>query len=112
MNTSELTHIDQRTLNSLGSVSTATIAMQLYKRGFGRCYLNGVKPLHNGTSGFVGPAFTLRNIPMREDIEDLGVLGNPDYPHRKAIETTPAGSCLVSDSCGNLTAGVLGDITC
>ncbi len=110
MNTSELTHIDQQILSNLGSVSTATIAMQLYKRGFRRCYLNGVKPLHNGTNSFVGPAFTLRNIPMREDIDDLGVLGNPDYPQRKAIETTPTGCCLVSDSCGNLTAGVLGDI--
>ena len=110
MNTSEFAYVDQQTLNNLGSVSTATIAMQLYKRGFRRCYLNGIKPLHNGTNGFVGPAFTLRNIPMREDFEDLGILGNPDYPQRKAIETTPTGCCLISDSCGNLEAGILGDI--
>ena len=78
MNTSEFAYVDQQTLNNLGSVSTATIAMQLYKPGLRRCYLNGIKPLHDGTGGFVGPAFTLRNIPMREDIEELGVLGKTD----------------------------------
>lgn len=101
--------IEQKILEKLASVSTATITMQLYKRGYRRCYLGGVKPLHDKTSGFVAPAFTLRNIPIREDIDDMSILGNPEHSQRKAIETTPAGYCLVNDACANSTAGTFGD---
>ena len=94
----------------LSRVSTATIATQLYKRGYRRCFLDGVKPLHSGTSSFVAPAFTLRNIPMRDDMDDMSILANPQYPQRDAVENTPAGHCLVNDACGNLMAGTIGDI--
>ena len=102
--------IDQRILDILANVSTATIAMQLFKRGFRNYYHHGVKPLHSGTHTFVAPAFTLRNIPMREDFGDMAILTKPEYPQRKAIETTPPGCCLVSDACSNVTVGLLGDI--
>lgn len=102
--------MDQRILDILANVSTATIAMQLFKRGFRNYYLHGIKPLHSGTQTFVAPAFTLRNIPMREDFGDMAILTKPEYPQRKAIETTPPGCCLVSDACSNVTVGLLGDI--
>ena len=41
----------------------------------------------------VGPAFTLRYIPAREDRNQLSVFRNPDHPQRKAIEDLPAGPC-------------------
>ena len=110
MNDTNARTIDPEMLTRLAKVSTATIAMQLYKRGYRRCYLNGIKPLHSGTANFVAPAFTLRNIPMREDVDDMAILGDPDYPQRSAIETTPAGYCLVNDACSNVTAGTIGDI--
>ena len=110
MNDTSALTIDPGMLTRLAKVSTATIAMQLYNRGYRRCYLNGVKPLHPGTASFVAPAFTLRNIPMREDVDDTTILGDPEYPQRNAIETTPAGYCLVNDACSNVTAGTIGDI--
>ena len=106
----ETNSIEPNILEKLASVSTATITMQLYKRGYRRCYLDGVKPLHDKTRAFVAPAFTLRNIPISEDVEDMAILGNPEYPQRKAIETTPAGYCLVNDACANSAAGTFGDI--
>jgi regulator of RNase E activity RraA len=45
----------------------------------------------------VGPAFTLRNIPSREDLDHLGVFENPSHPQRRSIETVPPGHVLVVD---------------
>ena len=58
----------------------------------------------------VGPAFTLRNIPMREDLQTWERRGDPDYPQRQAIETAPAGSVLVMDCRGDPGSGQAGDI--
>jgi len=110
MNDTNALTIDPEMLTRLAKVSTATIATQLYKRGYRRCYLNGVKPLHPGTASFVAPAFTLRNIPMREDVDDMAILGDPEYPQRSTIGTTPSGYCPVNDACANVTAGTIGDI--
>ncbi len=49
-----------------------------------------------------GPAFTLRYIPAREDIDTLDVFKDYDHPQRKAIETIPPGHVLVMD-CRNQT---------
>ena len=46
----------------------------------------------------VGPAFTLRYIPAREDLNQLTEFRKSDHPQRVAIETCPAGSVIVFDS--------------
>ena len=46
----------------------------------------------------VGPAFTLRYIPAREDLNRLEVFRNPDHPQRAAVERCPPGAVLVMDS--------------
>jgi regulator of RNase E activity RraA len=45
----------------------------------------------------VGEAFTLRNIPAREDLDVISVFENPEHPQRKAIESVPPGEVLVID---------------
>ena len=34
----------------------------------------------------VGPAFTMRSIPARKDLDQLSAFDNPMHPQRKAIE--------------------------
>lgn len=51
----------------------------------------------------VGPAFTLRYIPAREDRNPITVFRNPDHPQRVAMETCPPGHVLVMD--GRRTRG-------
>ena len=63
--------LPEGTLEKLRQVSTSTIATQLYKRGFRQPQLLGVKPLSEVADGFVGEAFTMRFIPMREDVDGL-----------------------------------------
>ncbi|MCO5064602.1 MAG: ribonuclease activity regulator RraA [Rhizobiaceae bacterium] len=100
----------ENTIDVLKSVSTATITSQLRKRGIRNVLIVGAKPLNSTPRTFAGEAFTLRFIPMREDLSQGDVLSNPDYPPRKAIETVPPGHVLVVDCRGDVRAGVLGDI--
>ena len=66
----------------------------------------------SGSTGanLVGPAFTLRNIPAREDVDNVGVFTNPEHPQRKAIEITPAGHVLVIDCRSDTRAACAGQI--
>ncbi|MDA0160669.1 ribonuclease activity regulator RraA [Solirubrobacter ginsenosidimutans] len=84
-----------RTLELLKSVSTATITTQLLSRGLRNVFLHGVTPLNQ--LPMAGPAFTLRYIPAREDIDTLDVFKDYDHPQRKAIEDVPPGHVLVMD---------------
>ena len=68
---SRLEPLPDGVLETLRKVSTSTIATQLYKRGFRQPQLLGVKPLSDVADGFVGEAYTMRFIPMREDVDGL-----------------------------------------
>jgi regulator of RNase E activity RraA len=102
--------VSEDTLAPLRRVSTATITTQLFKRGLRYQYLQGVKPLTRYGANLVGPAFTLRNIPCREDLDTVAVFTNPDHPQRKAIEVTPPGHVLVVDCRGDPRAASAGQI--
>ncbi len=85
----------------LSRVSTATLCTQLFKRGFRNVFMQGVGQLTEPTGGnLVGPAFTMRSIPAREDLDQLSAFDNPDHPQRKAIESVPVGHVLVLDCRG------------
>jgi len=105
--------VSDAALEQLRHVSTATLTTQLFKRGLRNVFLQGVAPLVKpapGAPNLVGPAFTLRNIPAREDLDHVGVFQNPDHPQRKAVETAPAGSVLVQDCRGDRTVASVGSI--
>ncbi len=97
-------------IGRLQAVSTATLTLQLLKRGLRNCFIRGARPLNPARGRFAAPAYTLRFIPMREDLSRVEVLGDPDYPPRKAIEDISPGMALVIDARGDLGAGVIGDI--
>lgn len=97
------------TLDKLARASTATITMQLLKRGLRHGAVKGARPLDPKHMRCVGPAFTLRFIPMREDLAGPPKPGTM-LPHRMAVETAPAGAVLVIDSGGAENCGTLGDI--
>jgi len=93
--------IDELTRERLRHVSTATLCTQLFKRGLRNVYLQGVARLTHPSGGnLVGPAFTMRSIPAREDLDQISAFDNPDHPQRKAIESVPPGHVLVLDCRG------------
>jgi regulator of RNase E activity RraA len=107
---SELMHVDPEVLEWLSRASTATITTQLFQRGLRNLFLNGLRPMNPGHCRFVGEAVTLRNIPMREDLDRLEVFRDPEHPQRKAIEMVGPGQVLVMDCRGDLRGASGGNI--
>ena len=96
--------------NKLAAVSTATATTVLLKRGLRNTFIGGVRLINPDAPRLVGPAYTLRYIPSREDIDHPGVFENRMHPQRRAVEECPAGAVLVIDSRGDATAASAGGI--
>jgi len=82
----------------LKSVSTATLTTVLFKRGFRNVFVQGVFLLNRDAPRMVGVAYTLRYIPAREDLDQLGAFEGRGHPQREAIEACPPGQVLVMDA--------------
>jgi len=81
----------------------------LLKKGIRRCWMQGPKPLVPTGGRLVGPAFTLRFVPAREDLATPESWAKP-ISTRGAIEAMPEGCIAVADAMGIDTAGIFGDI--
>src|SRR5690606_10164654 len=95
----------QEAIGLLKGVSTATLTTQLLKHRLVSTWMRGVLPLNAAPVQFVGEAFTLRLLPMREDLMDPDIVKNPEYPQRKVIESCPEGQVLVVDARGVTDVG-------
>jgi regulator of RNase E activity RraA len=94
----------------LASVSTATLTTCLFKRGFRNQMIQGVLPLNPDAPRLVGPAYTLRYIPAREDLDLLSGFADRSHPQRKGVEECPEGHVFVIDSRGDARAASAGGI--
>jgi regulator of RNase E activity RraA len=94
----------------LETVSVATIATALYKRGLRNQVIQDVHPVQRKGRNMVGPAFTLRYMPAREDRNQLVEFRNPKHPQRHAVEICPPGHVMVMDSRKCAHAASAGDI--
>lgn len=106
-----MTDIAPDTTSKLSKVSTATITTCLFKRGLRNQMIQGVLPLGPGKR-MVGPAYTLRYIPAREDIDVLATFADRSHPQRKGVEDCPPGAVFVIDSRGDPRAASAGGILC
>ena len=97
------------TRQRLMQVSTATLTTVLFKHGLRNTFLQGPRPL-GAAQRLVGPAYTLRYIPAREDLDPLTVFEDRRHPQRVAIEECPAGHVLVIDSRGDALAASAGNL--
>jgi regulator of RNase E activity RraA len=97
-------------MEKLKNVSTATLTTVLFKRGFRNVFIQGVFLLNRDAPRMVGPAYTLRYIPAREDIDQLGAFEGRGHPQREAIEACPPGAVLVMDARRDASAATGGDI--
>jgi regulator of RNase E activity RraA len=93
----------------LRNVTTATITTMLLKKGIRRCWMHGPMPLVPNGQRLVGPAFTLRFVPVREDLATPESWSKP-ISTRGAIEAMPEGCIAIADAMGVATAGIFGDI--
>jgi regulator of RNase E activity RraA len=98
-------------LNALRTITTGTITTILLKKGIRRCWMAGAMPFGFSGKRVVGPAFTLRFVPVREDLATPASWSNP-ISTRSAIEDMPEGCVVVADAMGVTSAGIFGDILC
>ena len=96
--------------DQLLTISTATLTTALFKRGFRNTFIQGARPLSPQNARMAGPAFTLRYIPAREDLDTISVFEDPRHPQRHAVETIPSGAVMVIDSRGDARAASAGGI--
>ena len=95
---------------ALRQTSTATLSMQLLKRGVSRVWMRGPVRLSPQQERLAAPAFTLRFIPGREDLASPAIMARKDLAQRRAIEECSAGHVLVVDALGLSSVAVIGDI--
>jgi regulator of RNase E activity RraA len=105
-----MTTLKPTTRDKLLTISTPTVATALFKRGFRNQAIQNVHPLSPGQPTLVGPAFTLRYMPAREDLNKLEVFRDRGHPQRKAIEDCPPGAVMVMDSRKDARAASAGAI--
>jgi 5-oxopent-3-ene-1,2,5-tricarboxylate decarboxylase / 2-hydroxyhepta-2,4-diene-1,7-dioate isomerase len=94
-------------LAGLRTVSTATLAALLRKRGLNTLTLDGLRSTRPGTR-LAGYARTVRYLPLREDLSPAH--GGGMNAQRRAIEAIRPGEVLVIEARGDTTAGTIGDI--
>lgn len=102
--------LSNATRAKLMTISTASVATALYKRGLRNQFIQGVLPVSPKAVNMVGQAFTLRYIPAREDRNPITVFRNPDHPQRVAMEVCPPGWVLVMDARKDARAATAGSI--
>jgi regulator of RNase E activity RraA len=103
--------VSAEAIETLKAVSTATLTTVLLKKGLRNVWMRGTKPLRPEQPRIVGPAFTLRFVPAREDLATPASWASP-ISTRAAIEAMPEGVVAVADAMGVLDAGIFGDILC
>lgn len=97
----------RRTLAGCGA---ATVANALLKRGLRNTFVPGLRPVAQGQPPLVGPAWTLRFIPAREDTDSMEIYSRNDSLHRRAIEECDPGAVLVFATGGDARASSMGDM--
>jgi regulator of RNase E activity RraA len=99
------------TLDALQHITTGTITTMLLKKGIRRSWMAGAMPFGFSGKRVVGPAFTLRFVPVREDLATPESWSKP-ISTRSAIEAMPENCVVVADAMGVTGAGIFGDILC
>ena len=105
-----MTALDQDTIDLFKQTSSATVSGRLFRRGFRNVFMRNVRPLGTVRAVLAGPAYTLRYIPAREDLDAFGIKPDSNLMQREAFETTPAGHVLVMDCREEVRAACCGDI--
>ncbi|MBV9777838.1 MAG: ribonuclease activity regulator RraA [Acetobacteraceae bacterium] len=103
--------LEASTREALRGVSTATVTTVLLKKGLRNLWMRGTRPLRPDQPRLVGPAFTMRFIPAREDLATPESWSSPRST-RAAIEDMPEGCIAVVDAMGVTDSGIFGDILC
>ncbi len=105
-----MAELSEKTRDALLRIGTSTLTGALQRRGLRSIFLQDVWPVRPNMKRMVGPAFTMRFIPSREDKDGPGAKGPRSNVQPQAMETCPPGHVLVVDSRGDARAASAGDL--
>jgi 5-oxopent-3-ene-1,2,5-tricarboxylate decarboxylase / 2-hydroxyhepta-2,4-diene-1,7-dioate isomerase len=92
---------------ALTSVSTATLTVQLSRRGIRNTFVRGLRPTRPDLR-LLGYATTLRYVALREDVGDAN--SAELNQQKQAVESISPDDVLVIEARGEAGAGTIGDI--
>ena len=102
--------MNQAELSALiGQVSTPTLTTQLLKNhGLRNVSIRNVAAVNPAANRFAGPAYTVRYLPLREDLLPEQYLDHANNKITPLVESMPAGAVLVLDANQRTDVGMLG----
>ena len=107
VNTPRPVTLTQDALEALKQVSTATLTVQLNRRGIQTTFLTGLLPTRPDLR-MVGYAHTLRYVAIRADVRES--LRGTEDAQKRAVEAASPGDVLIIEARRETGAGTIGDI--
>lgn len=105
-----MTDLPEALRAQLAAIPVPTLSAALYARGLRSRFLHGLAAAAPDAPRLVGRAFTLRAIPVREDLREAVARGEAPNLHRRGFGAAPAGSVIVCATGGAAQVSLLGDI--
>jgi regulator of RNase E activity RraA len=91
----------------LHQVSTATLTVQLDRRGIQSTFLTGLQPTRADLR-MVGYAHTLRYVAIRPDVREA--MKGAEDAQKRAVEAVSPDEVLIMEARGDTSAGTIGDV--
>lgn len=102
--------LDAALRSRLAALPVPTITATLFAKGIRSSFLARLSPIDPQNARFVGVAYTLRALPVREDL--LAAVGAGEAPneHRVAMAEVGAGAVIVTDSGADAGLSFFGEL--
>lgn len=94
----------------LMSVAVPTLSAVMFQKGLHSRFFAGSRPLNKAASKFCGGAWTIRSIPIREDLRSEISKGALPSRNRLAFDAAPPGSVVVCGTGSHPNVSMMGDI--
>ena len=106
-----MTHeLDDEVRKKLSACSVPAVVSTLFRMGYQNVFLRGVHPFAQDAPTMVGPALTLRTIPIREDLRAAISEGRVENLQAKAFNEAGVGEVMVCEAAGVVETALLGDM--
>ena len=92
------------------SVAVPTLSAVMFQKGMHTRFFPDCRPLNKAAAKFCGAAWTIRSIPIREDLRAAISKGTLPSRNRLAFDAAPAGSVIVCGTGSNPNVSMMGDI--
>lgn len=107
---SAINQIDPALKDSLMRLPVPTITATLAAKGIANGFLAGLAPLDSANARFVACAYTMRALPVREDMMRAVAKGSAPNLHRQAMREVAAGQVIVTDCGGDPGISFFGEL--